>query len=642
MEQSTAPKARTRKKSKAGWLAALAVVLALAAAAWWAHGAWFFAGGHFYRRDARSLDLRGRSVSTETYETIRRTLPGAEILWDVPLSAGAADCTAENLVLSRYEEADLALMGYFTALRSVDAADAAMTPEQFEALSTALPGSHIRWSVPIGGDRFPCDASSITLRALSPEETALFRYFEDLRTVRAETGTDLRAVMALRESMPDLEISWQVPLSGRDYPQDAAELLVDDPAATADEVEQALTYLPAVREVRAPVNTWTQDQKDALTEHWPEVSFRWPVTFRGTLYDGDTTALDLSGEPLTSAEIDQLVKNGAGLSAVEEIDLTGSGISLEDALRLKAVFPQADLLFDFELYGVAINSMDAFIDFSGIEMDSTEPVESIIPLMPRLEKIDMSDCGFDNETMDALNKKYDDVRIVWTLHITYFTIRTDDKAFRASARYYGYFTEETLGWFRYCEDMICLDMGHRPYKDLSFLYEMPQLEYLVILYWQAPDLTPVGSLKNLKWLEMNRESASSIAPLKGCTGLRDLNISFMPLASQEDTYETLLAMPWLERVWFSRAQLTEEQEQKLLAANPNLMLKGVYEWNQSNADPWRYDQDYYDMRDLLGMFYMNGTGRINYKIIDGVRYDLDPEFLAQQGDATHDRDRTNQ
>ena len=642
MDRSAAAKKKTRIGRRIWWILFLLLAVLAAGAAWRIQGAYFFAGGNLYRRDAQSLDLRGRSVSEETYEQIRRTLPDAEILWDVPLSGGAADCTTEDLVLSRFQDGDLSLLKYFSSLRSIDAVDAVLTPEQYQAMSAALPGCHIRWSIPIGGQRYPSDAEAIVLSALSAQELPLFGFFEDLRRVSATDCTDYPAIMALRNSMPELEITWQVSLSGREYPQDAGELLVDDPAATTEQLQEALQYLPAVTLVRAPENNWSEAEKDALSEAWPEVTFIWPVTFRGAVYDQGSRRMDLSGAPITAAEVEELLKKGVSLTGVKEIDLSGSGITLADALRLKEVFPQADLLFDFELYGVPINSMDTFVDFSNIPMGSTEAVESIIPLMPKLEKIDMSDCGFDNETMDALNKKYDKVRVVWTLHITYYSIRTDDKAFRASSRYYGYFTDETLGWFRYCEDMICLDMGHRNYKDLSFLYEMPQLQYLVILYWQAKDLSPVGSLKNLKWLEMNRESAPSIAALKGCTGLRDLNISFMPLESQEDTYETILAMPWLERVWFSRAQLTEEQERKLLEANPNLMMKGVYDWNQSNADPWRFDQDYYDMRDLLGMFYMNGTGRINYKIIDGVRYDLDPEFIAQQGDATHDRERTNQ
>ena len=39
---------------------------------------------------------------------------------------------------------------------------------------------------------------------------------------------------------------------------------------------------------------------------------------------------------------------------------------------------------------------------------------------------------------------------------------------------------------------------------------------------------------------------------------------------------------------------------------------------------------------------LDGGGRINYKVIDGVRIDLDPEFLAQQGDNSMDRSRTEQ
>ena len=91
----TTEKKRTRKKSKAGWLVLLAVLLLLGVGAWWFNGTYFIAGGRPYRRDAQALDLRGQSVSVETYGKIAETLPGAEILWDVPLSAGAADCTAE-------------------------------------------------------------------------------------------------------------------------------------------------------------------------------------------------------------------------------------------------------------------------------------------------------------------------------------------------------------------------------------------------------------------------------------------------------------------------------------------------------------------------------------------------------------------
>ena len=51
----------------------------------------------------------------------------------------------------------------------------------------------------------------------------------------------------------------------------------------------------------------------------------------------------------------------------------------------------------------------------------------------------------------------------------------------------------------------------------------------------------------------------------------------------------------------------------------------------ATAFGWRYHERYYEMRDLLGVFYMGGLGGRQYsKIIDGVEYPLSEEFLAQQ------------
>ena len=112
----------------------------------------------------------------------------------------------------------------------------------------------------------------------------------------------------------------------------------------------------------------------------------------------------------------------------------------------------------------------------------------------------------------------------------------------------------------------------------------------------------------------------------------------MPLDSDSAT-ETLCAMPWLERLWYSAPEFSDAQVAAIQEANPDLYMQAVPSWANSCMNPWRYDQDYYDMRDVMNMFYMDDSGRIDYKIIDGVRYELDPEFIANQGDTTHDKDR---
>ena len=52
----------------------------------------------------------------------------------------------------------------------------------------------------------------------------------------------------------------------------------------------------------------------------------------------------------------------------------------------------------------------------------------------RLEKVVMCNCGVSNEDMDALNKKYEDVRFVWSVRFSIWTLRTDATNSRYSGR----------------------------------------------------------------------------------------------------------------------------------------------------------------------------------------------------------------
>ena len=97
--------------------------------------------------------------------------------------------------------------------------------------------------------------------------------------------------------------------------------------------------------------------------------------------------------------------------------------------------------------------------------------------------------------------------------------------------------------------------------------------------------SPIASCDNLIWLELNRAYATSIAPLKDCKGLRDLNITFMTILQPEDTFDTLMEMTQVERVWFSYGILTEEEQEKLQEAHPDIVYHGVYDWVQSTRTP---------------------------------------------------------
>lgn len=629
-----------RRGGKKLWIiifAAAAVLLA--GVLLWLGRTYVYAGG-FFRRDSEQIDLRGRSVSEKKYLSLREALPDCEIFWDVPIGGTAADCESESLVLSAFTKEDVERLAYFPRLTALDLTAADVSPELYDALHAAYPALSVRWSVPIGASRYPSDAGSVTLTDFDASELPRFAYFTALRAADARGCTCYDAILALHEAYPALELSWQVPLSGTEYLQDAAEIAVDDASLTPDGLREALRYLPSVQTVSYIACPWSTEEKDALSAEFPSVTFVWPVEILGETYPSDTAELSFAGRTLSEGELSEIAERISSLPRLTRVDLTDTGVTPELMTPVCERYPDVNFVFTFELYGLTISTEDTLLDFTGIEMESTDAVEAILPVMHKLEKVDMSDCGFSDEEMDALNKKYENVRFVWTLHITHYNIRTDTTYFRASSRYYGYFTNETVKRLAYCTDMVALDLGHRPVEDLSFLYEMPNLKYLVLLDCHALDLSPIAACDNLVWLELNRAYASSIAPLKDCKGLRDLNITFMTLLQPEDTFETLMEMDQLERVWFSYGVLTAEEQEKLQEAHPEIVYHGVYVWDQSNEDPWRYDQDYYDMRDALGhMFYMNGTGIIHYKVIDGVRYELDPEFEATMdwGEGDHDR-----
>ena len=625
---------RTRKKSGGKVMAWILVILLIAGIGGFAASRYYMVlGGHFYRKDVSELDIRGEDISVGRYEELREQMPDAQIRWDVPLSGGGFDADAKSIAIASFVPEDVELLRYFTGLERVDAAAADLTEEDYLTLKNALPGCTVRWSVPVGSGRFPSDAEEIAVTSFSGSDLSRFEYFDSLKRVDARGCSDYDAILALREARPDLELLWQVALAGVDYPQDTAEIKLDDPSVTAEALSAALAYLPEVTAVDAPKNVWTEAEKKALLSDWPEIAFKWPVKIAGKEYDGTETEIDLSGTALTAKELEELRANGPFLPALTRVDLTGCGVAPEDVLPVKEALPDTEFVFDFELYGVKINTMDEFIDFTGKAMESPDKVEAILPLMPRLQKVDMSDCGISDEDMDALNKRHDNVRFVWTMHITRYNIRTDDVGFIGSMEHYGAFDANTIRKLTYCEDMICLDLGHRiPFNDLSFLYDMPQVKYLVLADCRTYDITPIGSLKNLIYLEMILSYATDLSPLLECTSLVDVDVAFCNNTDKDKNFEVFTAMAdRLERLWYSSYMISDKKKAELKELMPNTEIYVVYAITDATGGGWRYNAHYYEMRDLLNMYYMGDYGGRQYsRIIDGVEEPLDPEFIANQ------------
>lgn len=613
-------------------LPAVAVIL-LAAALVWVNSVYVYAGG-FYRRDSAQLDLRGKSISEKKYLRLRERMPGCEILWDAPIGGETLNCESETIALTTFSEEDVARLGYFPVLTALDLTAADVSPALFDTVHAAYPALSVRWSIPIGEGRYPSDAESITLTDFDVSELPLFDYFTALRAADARGCTCYDAILALREKSPALELEWQVPLGGTEYLDTATEIAVDDASLTPEALAAALRYLPEVETVLFPECPWSETEKDALRAEFPGIAFVWPVELFGETYPSSTAELSFAGHALSETELSELSEKLVSLPELTRVDLTDTGVTLEQMTPLCEKYPAVNFVFSFELFGIPIHTEDTFLDFTGVEMGSTEAVERIFPVMHKLEKVDMTDTGFDDETLDAMDRRWENIRVVWTLHIDpqHYDVRTDTTGFIASFDYYGVLTPESLQRFQYCRDMLCADFGHRiMFQDLSALSKMPQLQYLLLADCWAQDITPVGTLENLIYFEMVLGFTRDLTPLLNCKNLLDLNVCFSYYTDPETNLAVFKQMTQLERLWISVGMIPEGTEQELREALPNTEIHLVVNIEDATGFGWRYHERYYEMRDLLGVFYMGELGGRQYsKTIDGVEYPLSEEFLSQQ------------
>ena len=402
-----------------------------------------------------------------------------------------------------------------------------LTPAEFQALQAKLPGCAIRWSVPIGGETYDSAAETVTLSHLDEADVGLFSLFPALKTVDAAGCTDYAALLALREALPAVDVRWTVTVGGKDVSSDDRYLLADGTRTSVAELEAALPALPALRALRLTGNAFTDAQQRELTARFPAVSFRWSITVCGTAFDCTAGTLSFAGRTdLTETDLAEIRDKVSLFSGLRQIDLDGCGFSNEQLRTFAAALPGVDVVWSFELCGVTVRSTDAEIDLSGQKIPDVSVVEAALPYFSHLTKVVMCDCGPTNEEMDELNKKYADIRFVWMVHFAYFSLRTDATSFIA-AKYTPCTIMDDGDTFAlwYCTDLEGLDLGHMDFSDISFLYAMPHLKYLILA--DCPflrDITPIGSLKDLTYLELFQTSVTDLSPLLNCTKLEDLNM----------------------------------------------------------------------------------------------------------------------
>ena len=505
------------------------------------------------------------------------------------LLAAAVLLAAVGFGIKQYWDTHIFLDGkvYPRNAASLDLWGTGISAAHYEALRKALPACEIAWDIPFQGAFYSEDTQVLTVTSLTDHDIALLNYFPLLETVDAADCRDYAQLAALREMRPDVEVHYTIHVDGHAYPQDTQTLVI---AEITDEEIQLLQYLPLLRTIHAEACT-DLPQVMQLQQQFPDCSIFYRVPIAGETFGESTTELTLTG-----ASTAELIVQLAYLPQLEKVTLFDPVGDAASLLTLLETYAGIDFFWQMEVLGVTVTSEDREIDLSGIPLDSPEPVEAAMEYFPNAEKVILCDCGIDNETMAAFREKMrEHYKVVWSVEVGYLTVRTDE-IYYMPGKYNLGVTDEQAYNLRYCEDMICIDVGHKPVTNCEWAAFMPNLKYLILADTGVTDLTPLTGLDQLIYLEIFITQVRDYSPLLTCTALEDLNLCY--------TYgdpEPVMKMTWLKRLWWADCSVPVEEFQLML---PDTQLMFLH--HSSTGNGWRQGQNYYDMRDILGMHYMWG------------------------------------
>lgn len=452
--------------------------------------------------------------------------------------------------------------------------------ERYEALKEKMPDQYIRWDVPFQNGYHDNEVTELTVEAISDDDIKLLPYFTKLKTIHAEDCEDYEQLLKLQAQRPDLDVLYTVTIDGKDYGKETESLSVTH----LTEEDVALTdYLPLLKKVDG---TACQDyaQLAALQQRHPECSVEYTVRIADQEYSLDTKSLEL-----TNLDISQLVDRLAYLPQMKTIHLTDPIGDAETMQTLRSTYPNVTITS--EMVGVVVSEDGKEVDLTGVKLEKIEDVDKYMPFYPDAERVYLGMPEFDNDTIAAFREtKRQDYKVVWTVMCGTIPVRTDEIFFQPIQHYVYYFFDEDTVNLRYCEDMICIDLGHMSLHNCDFVLGMPNLKYLVLSWTFIEDITPLASCKNLIWLEVFAMPIKDLSPLKGCTALEDLN-----LGRTRGDRSIIAEMTWLKNLhWYETGY---NDLMMLQEAMPDTDVTTV-------ITAWRQLPNYFAHRDILGMPYM--------------------------------------
>ena len=233
-------------------------------------------------------------------------------------------------------------------------------------------------------------------------------------------------------------------------------------------------------------------------------------------------------------------------------------------------------------------------------------IDAVIGRLPNLERLVMIDCGLDNDGYAAIQDRHPDIKIVWEIVLSHWTIRTDSVAFSTykTTDEEFYMNNDEAYYLKYCNELVALDLGHNYVSDLTFLEYMPELKILILVdnvkykgederLYHLTDLSELRYCPKLRYLEFFANNVSDFSFMEYLPELEDLNISYNSVSS----IQYLTNLPNLKRLWMEETYIPYDSYVYLTGLYPGAEI--VYFGEGSVDQGWRYGARYWAMRRMF-------------------------------------------
>ena len=349
-----------------------------------------------------------------------------------------------------------------------------------------------------------------------------------LRSLRV-SGSDFPAkdCIAFYTAHPNAELECGVLAGGAGFGSSDRRVNLPDNMSDGDiRLLAALRKLESLDLSRSDVSDATCD---FLKKHLPECEIIRRLSFDGMEYLSSDKSVKLSAGFFDGGWKEEAARLKY-FNSLEEIDAADCPDS-EQLLGLKESLPEVRVIWNTSVFGAKVSTGDESVKLNGQKhtlQEFTDEFDQKLRRFHSLKKVYMFNCGLNNDSMDKLIERYPDVKFVWNIGFMGYTVRTDAVAFstliksKAVGRKLNDKTMEPL--FKYCTELVSLDIGHCNFRDISCLANLKNLRALILTDNFVTDISPLAGLEKLEFLELNDNDIESAEPLRNLGNIRMVNL----------------------------------------------------------------------------------------------------------------------